>query len=187
MHVCTCKIIYVPTCQQLEIYHSLTCLLKNPSLIHRHRLDKLIHLRHRRLLHSFELPRIYAKSFIKSANNDKWDRFNPRSLAWSPEFQTSVPAKVYSRCEHALAAYQACMAHALAVVLGTFAELRAIMLNTLPVLYLVVEVVCIALIFARSIVSGCRDFTPRRRAYALFRHFWLRAFLLLADGRGCYR
>lgn len=47
------------------------------------------------------------------------------------------------------------MTHALAVVVGTLAELRAIILNTLPVLYLVLEVVYIALIFAQSIVSGC--------------------------------
>lgn len=45
------------------------------------------------------------------------------------------------------------MAHALAVVFYTMAELPAIMLNTLPVLYLVLRVVYIALIFARKIVS----------------------------------
>lgn len=38
------------------------------------------------------------------------------------------------------AVYHACMTHAFAVVLGTLAELRAIMLKTLPVLYLVLKV-----------------------------------------------
>lgn len=76
-----------------------------------------------------------------------------RSLAWNTEFQKSVPIETYSRCEHALATYQDCMAHALAVVFYTMAELPAIMLNTLPVLYLVLRVIYIALIFARKIVS----------------------------------
>lgn len=75
MYICT----YVSAIRNLPFSH--LSLKEPPSLIHRHGLDKLIHLRHRRLLRSFELPRIYAKSFIKSANNEKWDSFNPRSLA----------------------------------------------------------------------------------------------------------
>lgn len=75
MYICT----YVSAIRNLPFSH--LSLKEPPSLIHRHGLDKLIHLRHRRLLRSFELPRTYAKSFIKSANNEKWDSFNPRSLA----------------------------------------------------------------------------------------------------------
>lgn len=45
------------------------------------------------------------------------------------------------------------MANILAVVLETMAELPAILLNTLPVLYLVLTMIYFTLIFTRTIAS----------------------------------
>lgn len=67
----------------------------------------------------------------------------------TPNFRRASPPRYIVAagimCLGREAAYQACMTHAFAVVLGTLAELRAIMLKTLPVLYLVLKVVYFAL------------------------------------------